>query len=84
MLLVGFAQKAHTITRNVGRIVFLDVPVLFVDNGIIRQSLDGFVPCGMNGFIFRRSHCEQFWQTHFKTGRNVCILGQNTIVFHCQ
>ena len=74
MLLVGFTQKAQTFTRNVGSIVFLDVPVLFVDNGIIGQRLDGFVPSRMNGFIFRRSYRKQFRQTHFKTGSNVCIL----------
>ena len=64
----------RTITRNVGRIVFLDVPVLFMDNCIIGQRLDCFVPSGMNGFIFRRSHRKEFRQTYFKTSGNVCIL----------
>ena len=60
MALVGFSQKALVFLCQIGSVVFLDVPILFVDDRKIRQRLNCLMPGGVNSFIFRRSYGKQF------------------------
>ena len=51
MLLIGLCKKTLVVLCNIRRITFLDVPILFVDNGIVRQGLDSLMPCRVYGIV---------------------------------
>src|SRR5690606_7818147 len=62
MLLIGFRKEPLAFPCNIRRITFLDIPVLLVDNGVVRQSLDSLVPSRMYGIVLGRCYREQFRQ----------------------
>ena len=63
-------------------IVFLNEPVLLMDDAIIGQYLDCLVPSQVHRLVFGRGDGEEFGQFHTESNRNVCILAHHTVLLY--
>ena len=68
------AQETHVIFVQLWLVLFLDEPVLLVDDGIVGQHLDGLAPAAVYGLVFRTCHSVEFRQLHLVGDREVGIF----------
>ncbi len=72
--LEGTAQKAHVVLLKLRFVAFLDEPVLFVDDGVVRQHLDRLAPAAVDSLVLRARHGVKLRQLHLESHRDVGVL----------
>mgnify|MGYP001048961848 CR=1 FL=1 len=84
MTLVGTREKAPLGALLRSRVSFFDKEVLFVDDGVIRQHLQGFEPCTVQRFVLLAREGEEFGQQDAVSRGDVGELGDDAVVLDAQ
>ena len=66
------------------RVSFFDKEVLFVDDGVVRQHLQGFEPCAVQRFVLLAREGEEFGQRDAVSRGDVGELGDDAVVLDAQ
>ena len=84
MTLVGTREKAPLGAVVQSLVSLLDEEVLFVDDGVIRQHLQGFEPCTVQRFVLLAREGEEFGQQDAVSRGDVGELGDDAVVLDPQ
>ena len=84
MTLVGTREKAPlgTVVRSL--VSLLDKEILLVDDGVIRQHLQGFEPCAVQRFVLLAREGEEFGQRDAVGRGDVGEFGDDAVVLDTQ
>ena len=84
MTLVGTREKAPlgTVVRSL--VSLLDKEILLVDDGVVRQHLQGFEPCTVQCFVLLAREGEEFGQRDAVSRGDVGELGDDAVVLDAQ
>lgn len=84
MPLEGTGEETQVVPLDVGRVVLFNKPVLPVYDAVIRQYLDRFRPCRVDGLVLVPCHSEKFGQFNLISHRDIRVLADDAVVFHRQ
>ena len=76
------AQETEVVLADVRLVALLHEEVLLVHDAVVRQHLDRFRPCGMDGLVLRPREREEFGQLHPVGRGDVRILADDAAVLH--
>ena len=84
MTLVGTGEKAPLGALLRCHVSLLDEEILLVDDGVVRQHLQGFEPCAVQRFVLLAREGEEFGQRDAVSRGDVGELGDDAVVLDAQ
>ena len=82
MLFVRMREKTQVLTLQFRFVLFLDKPVLFVDNGILWQYFDSLMPKWVEYLIVLTRNGKELWELYLKADADVGFFGEQAVLFY--
>ena len=82
MLFVRMREKTQILALQFRFILFLDEPVLFVDNGILWQYFDSLMPKWVEYLIVLTRNGKELWELYLKAYTDVGFFGEQAVLFY--
>ena len=82
MLFVRMREKTQILALQFRFVLFLDKPVLFVDNGILWQYFDSLMPKWVEYLIVLTRNGKELWELYLKAYTDVGFFGEQAVLFY--
>ena len=82
MLFVRMREKTQILALQFRFVLFLDKPVLFVDNGILWQYFDSLMPKWVEYLIVLTRNGKELWKLHLEADADVGFFGEQAVLFY--
>ena len=82
MLFVRMREKTQILTLQFRFVLFLDKPVLFVDNGILWQYFDSLMPKWVEYLIVLTRNGKELWELYLEADADVGFFGEQAVLFY--